>query len=99
MHDATADQGSWLRQIVTGFFNYHAVPTNSRTIAAFRYHVVDLWRRCRQTSKVGAVCGKAARTDLCGGRVAIRVPTAIRISPTPVPCGGRALPRQPFAGE
>src|SRR5271170_2913167 len=34
---------------------------------------------CRQTSKVGAVCGKAARTDLCGGRVAIRVPTAIRL--------------------
>jgi hypothetical protein len=26
---------------------------------------------------VGAVCGKTARTDLCGGRVAIRVPTAI----------------------
>src|ERR1700683_2996 len=31
----------------------------------------------RQTSKVGAVCGKAARTVLCGARVAIRVPTAI----------------------
>jgi len=30
----------------------------------------------RQTPKVGAVCGKAARTDLCGGPGAIRVPTA-----------------------
>jgi hypothetical protein len=25
---------------------------------------------------VGAVCGKAARTDLCGGREVTRVPTA-----------------------
>jgi len=45
MHDATAEQGKWLKQVVTGFFNYHAVPTNSRTIVAFRHHVTDLWRR------------------------------------------------------
>ena len=32
----------------------------------------------RQTPEVGAVCGKAARTDLCGGRSAMGVPTAIR---------------------
>src|SRR5208282_258011 len=31
----------------------------------------------RQTPKVGAVCGKAARTDLCGGTGATRFPTAI----------------------
>ena len=30
----------------------------------------------RQTLKVGAVCGKAARTDLCGGRSEMSVPTA-----------------------
>jgi hypothetical protein len=30
----------------------------------------------RQTPEVGAVCGKAARTDLCGGRGVTRVPTA-----------------------
>src|SRR5271167_2697068 len=45
MHDTTAEQGKWLKQVVTGFFNYHAVPTNSRTIVAFRHHVTDLWRR------------------------------------------------------
>jgi RNA-directed DNA polymerase len=44
-HDAIPEQGKWLRQVVTGFFNYHAVPTNSRVLAAFRHHVVDLWRR------------------------------------------------------
>jgi RNA-directed DNA polymerase len=45
MHDATSEQGKWLKQVVTGFFNYHAVPTNGRAIAAFHHHVVDLWRR------------------------------------------------------
>jgi hypothetical protein len=30
------------------------------------------------TPEVGAVCGKAARTDLCGGREVTRVPTAKR---------------------
>ena len=29
------------------------------------------------SSKVGAVCGSSARTDLCGGRSAMTVPTAI----------------------
>lgn len=32
-------------------------------------------------SKVGTVCGKAASTGLCGGRAAMRVPTATPISP------------------
>src|SRR5215213_7262464 len=32
---------------------------------------------CRQTPKVGAVCGNAARTVLCGGRSVMGVPTAI----------------------
>ena len=30
---------------MTGFFNYHAVPTNSAALGAFRDHVTDLWRR------------------------------------------------------
>jgi hypothetical protein len=35
---------------------------------------------CRSTSKVRTVCGSAARTDLCGGRSAMTVPTAIVFS-------------------
>jgi RNA-directed DNA polymerase len=45
MHQPIPDQGKWLEQVVTGYFNYYAVPTNSRSIGAFRYHVVNLWRR------------------------------------------------------
>src|SRR5262249_38990710 len=35
---------------------------------------------CRHSPEVGAVCGKAARTDLCGGRGAISVPTATELA-------------------
>jgi group II intron reverse transcriptase/maturase len=45
MHLPIPEQGRWLKQVVTGFFAYHAVPTNSRATEAFRYHVADLWRR------------------------------------------------------
>ena len=38
-------QGRWLQQVVTGYFNYHAVPTNSSTLTAFLFHVTNLWRR------------------------------------------------------
>jgi len=34
-----------LQQVVTGYFNYHAVPTNSSTLTAFLFHVTNLWRR------------------------------------------------------
>jgi group II intron reverse transcriptase/maturase len=45
MHQPIPEQGLWLRQVVTGFFNYHAVPTNARALGSFRYHLTDLWRR------------------------------------------------------
>jgi len=45
MHTAIPDQGRWLQSVVRGFFAYHAVPTNFRALAAFRYHVVTAWRR------------------------------------------------------
>ena len=34
----------------------------------------------RQTPEVGAVCGNAALTVLCGGRPVMGVPTAIKIA-------------------
>jgi RNA-directed DNA polymerase len=45
MHQPIPEQGKWLRQVVTGYFAYHAVPTNGRALQAFRAHVTDLWRR------------------------------------------------------
>jgi RNA-directed DNA polymerase len=45
MHGPIREQGAWLKQVVTGFCNYHAVPNNLRAVAAFRHHITDLWRR------------------------------------------------------
>ena len=45
MHHSIPEQGHWLKQVVTGYFAYHAVPTNIRALRAFRFHVTDLWRR------------------------------------------------------
>ena len=45
MHHAIPEQGKWLRAVVTGYFAYHAVPTNSRALGTFRHYVTDLWRR------------------------------------------------------
>lgn len=42
-HHATSQQGRWLKQIVQGFYAYHAVPGNGRAMAAFRFHVSNLW--------------------------------------------------------
>ena len=45
MHRTVAEQGRWLGQVVAGYFRYFAVPTNTAALSAFRFHVVDLWRR------------------------------------------------------
>jgi group II intron reverse transcriptase/maturase len=44
MHDPVAQTGQWLRSIVQGYFNYHAVPGNTDSLSAFRYRVIRLWR-------------------------------------------------------
>ena len=45
MHLAIPKQGEWLCSVVSGFFQYHAVPTNGGALSMFRYHVLDIWRR------------------------------------------------------
>ena len=63
MHQPIPVQGRWLKQVVTGYFNYHAVPTNSGALAAFRAHVVDLWRRTlrRRSQKDASTWTRIAR--------------------------------------
>jgi group II intron reverse transcriptase/maturase len=45
MHQSIPEQGRWLAQVVSGYFAYHAVPTNYAALGAFRAHVVRLWLR------------------------------------------------------
>jgi RNA-directed DNA polymerase len=45
MHQPIPEQGSWLAQVIRGFFNYHAVPTNFAALSKFRHQIVWLWFR------------------------------------------------------
>jgi RNA-directed DNA polymerase len=45
MHQPIPTQGRWLKQVIRGYFNYHAVPTNRRALVVFRDEVIRSWRR------------------------------------------------------
>ena len=48
MHQSLADVGKWLRSVVQGYFNYHAVPGNSVSLQRFRREVSKRWLRVLQ---------------------------------------------------
>jgi len=43
-HDRTSQTGAWLRSVVTGYYQYHAVPGNIDQLRLFRQRVNRLWR-------------------------------------------------------
>jgi RNA-directed DNA polymerase len=45
MHRSIPEQGKWLKQVVTGYFAYHAVPTNFRALLVFRTQIMRVWLR------------------------------------------------------
>jgi len=45
LHEPIPEQGKWLAQVVRGYFAYHAVPTNARSLGAFLHYVKRLWQR------------------------------------------------------
>jgi len=45
MHQPIREQGKWLKQVVAGYFRYHAVPTNSHALVQFRDGVTTRWRQ------------------------------------------------------
>ena len=44
------EQGRWLAQVTSGYFAYHAVPTNFPALRAVYHHVTILWLRTLQRS-------------------------------------------------
>ena len=44
-HERIADTGKWLRSVVQGYFNYHAVPGNFATLRTYRREVARMWLR------------------------------------------------------
>jgi len=45
LHLSIPEVGKWLKKVMNGYYQYHAVPGNSRILCAFRYHVGRLWFR------------------------------------------------------
>ena len=43
-HDRTSQVGVWLRKVVTGYYQYHAVPGNIDQLRIFKNRVNRLWR-------------------------------------------------------
>jgi len=43
-HDRTSQVGEWLRKVVNGYYQYHAVPGNIDQMRTFRKRVNRLWR-------------------------------------------------------
>jgi RNA-directed DNA polymerase len=45
MHQPLAEVGKWLRSVVQGYFNYHAVPGNLASLRSFRLEIRKRWLR------------------------------------------------------
>ena len=44
-HQPVAEVGKWLKSVVQGYFNYHAVPGNMDSLNSFRAQVIWRWYR------------------------------------------------------
>ena len=75
-----AQQGCWLRSVVQGFFNYHAVPGNRRALDAFRTLVNRGWLRSlrRRSQK-----GRNLTWDRMKRLIATWIPSAKILHPYP----------------
>jgi group II intron reverse transcriptase/maturase len=53
MHDPLMETAKWLQSVVRGYFQYHAVPGNEKSLGQFRKHVLRLWLRqiCRRSQR------------------------------------------------
>src|SRR6202051_4614941 len=44
MHDRPSEVGVWLRKVVNGYYQYHAVPGNTTQLRIFKLRVCRLWQ-------------------------------------------------------
>ena len=42
-HIPVSKQGKWIKSVVRGYFNYHAIPGNQRAMQEFRKRVIRVW--------------------------------------------------------
>ena len=53
-HSPVPEQGKWLRSVIIGYYNYHAVPGNCQALNSFRKLLARAWLRAlRRRSQKG----------------------------------------------
>jgi Reverse transcriptase (RNA-dependent DNA polymerase) len=87
MHQPIPEQGTWLKQVVRGFFAYHAVPTNGAALRAFYYYVERIWlrtlrRRSQKDRSRGSECTSWPPTGSRNRESFIRILTSVSPSCT-----------------
>ena len=63
MHEPAPQVGDWLRRVLKGFYQYHAIPGNWRSLLRFRLQIGRYWRHVlRRRSQRGRItAGRMAR--------------------------------------
>jgi len=96
MHVSVPEQGAWLRGVVRGYFNYHAVPGNIGPLQTFRFRVAQQWHKTlrRRSQKDRTTWERTSRL------VEAWLPRARTLHPYPEARFFRHHPRQePGAGK
>ena len=78
-HEPVAEVGKWLRSVVQGYFNYHAVPGNIDSLQSFRAQVVWHWSRALQRRSQKS----RMPWERIGPLVARWIPSAVILHPRP----------------
>ena len=96
MHRPVGETGQWLRSVVRGYYQYHAVPGNTSMLARFRHRLVRLWRH--------ALLRRGGPRRLTWRRVTLLsarwLPTAAVLHPYPLERFTAKHPRwEPYAGK
>ena len=78
-HVRQLEVGKWLRSVVQGYFNYHAVPGNIDSLQSFRAQVVWHWSRALQRRSQKS----RMPWERFGPLVARWIPSAVILHPRP----------------
>lgn len=79
MHDTVEEVGKWLKKVVQGYYNYFAVPDNTKRLSNFRNALERIWHwvLCRRSQK-----GRM-RWDVFSKWVKCWLPTPVVLHPYP----------------
>ena len=62
MHEPVVIAGAWLKRVVEGYYQYHAVPGNLSVLSRFQERLCRYWRHVLR----GAVTGESQTGTICG---------------------------------